>query len=63
MGPIAMFADPGKYQYYFCEQLASKQDILGGPRAELQLLMDKAKQGRRRCQRDCLPEGYCGLRR
>jgi hypothetical protein len=45
MDPLTMFADPGKYQYYSCEQLASQRTYWAGREQELQLLMDKAKQG------------------
>ena len=44
MGPITMFADPGKYQYYSCEQLANQRAYCAGREQELQLLMDKAEQ-------------------
>jgi hypothetical protein len=44
MGPITMFADPGKYQYYSCEQLANQRTYWAGREQELQLLMDKAEQ-------------------
>ena len=35
MGPVTVFVDPGKYQFYNREQLAG----------QLKLLMDKAEQG------------------
>src|SRR5713101_9982882 len=42
--PLTIFADPGKYQYSTCEQLASQRKHWSGREQELQLLMDKAEQ-------------------
>jgi hypothetical protein len=48
MGPTTFLADPGKYDYYSCEQLAEQRKIAADRELELKLLMDKAEQGRRR---------------
>jgi hypothetical protein len=45
MGPVTVFADPGKYQYYSCEQMAAQRTYWAGRELELKLLMDKANQG------------------
>ena len=45
IGPVTLFADPGKYQYYSCEQLAGQRTYWTGRELELKLLMDKADQG------------------
>jgi hypothetical protein len=45
MGPVTVFADPGKYEYYSCEQLAAQRTYWAGRELELKLLMDKADQG------------------
>jgi hypothetical protein len=42
--PLTIFADPGKYQYNTCEQLASQRKHWSGREQELKLLMDKAEQ-------------------
>jgi hypothetical protein len=47
MGPTTFLADPGKYDYYSCEQLAEQRKIAADRELELKLLMDKAEQGRR----------------
>jgi hypothetical protein len=38
-------ADPGKYQFYNCEQLAGQRTYWTNRELELKLLMDKADQG------------------
>jgi len=45
MGPVTVFADPGKYQLYNCEQLAGQRTYWTNRELELKLLMDKADQG------------------
>jgi hypothetical protein len=47
-GATTFLADPGKYDYYSCEQLAEQRKIAADRELELKLLMDKAEQGRRR---------------
>jgi hypothetical protein len=42
--PLTVFADPGKYQYSSCEQLASQRKHWSTREQELRLLMDKAEQ-------------------
>jgi hypothetical protein len=42
---LTMFADPGKYEFHSCEQLASERKTLATREQELRLLMDKAEQG------------------
>jgi hypothetical protein len=42
MGPVTVFADPGKYQFYSCEQLAGQRTYWASRELELKLLMDKA---------------------
>ena len=44
MGPVTVFADPGKYQFYSCEQLAGQRTYWAGRELELKLLMDKADE-------------------
>jgi hypothetical protein len=44
MGPVTVFADPGKYQFYNCEQLAGQRTYWTNRELELKLLMDKADQ-------------------
>jgi hypothetical protein len=44
MGPVTLFADPGKYQFYSCEQLAGQRTYWAGRELELKLLMDKAEE-------------------
>ena len=41
---LTLFADPGKYQYSTCEQLAGQRRHWSGREEELRLLMDKAEQ-------------------
>ena len=45
MGPVTVFADPGKYQFYNCEQLAGQRMYWTNHELELKLLMDEADQG------------------
>ena len=45
MGPVTVFVDPGKYQFYNCEQLAGQRTYWTNRELELKLLMDKAEQG------------------
>jgi hypothetical protein len=42
---FTIFADPGKYEYHSCDQLAGQRKNLISKEQELQLLMGKAKQG------------------
>jgi hypothetical protein len=42
--PFTVFADPGKYQYYDCEQIAGQQGYWAGRAKELKMLMDKGEQ-------------------
>jgi hypothetical protein len=39
------FADPGKYEFYSCEQLLPQRALYAKREQELKLLMDKARQG------------------
>ena len=41
---LTVFADPGKYQYSSCENLAAQRKTWAGKEQELRLLMDKAEQ-------------------
>jgi hypothetical protein len=43
--PLTVFVDPGKYQYYSCEQIAANRKHWSTKEQELQALMDKAEQG------------------
>jgi len=45
MGPVTVFADPGKYEYHSCEQIAAQRTYWAGRELEMKLLMDKADQG------------------
>jgi hypothetical protein len=45
MGPVTVFVDPGKYQFYNCDQLAGQRTHWTNRELELKLLMDKAEQG------------------
>jgi hypothetical protein len=45
VGPVTVFADPAKYQFYNCEQLAGQRTYWTNRELELKLLMDKAEQG------------------
>jgi hypothetical protein len=42
--PFTIFADPGKYQYNNCEQIATQRKYWSGREQELRMLMDKADQ-------------------
>ena len=42
--PITFFADPGKYQFNTCEQIAGQRAYWSGREKELRMLMDKADQ-------------------
>jgi hypothetical protein len=42
--PLTIFADPGKYQYNNCEQIATQRKYWSTREQELRLLMDKADQ-------------------
>jgi hypothetical protein len=42
--PMTVFADPGKYQYFTCEQLAAQRKSWQLREQELRQLMDKAEQ-------------------
>src|SRR5262249_18614491 len=42
---VTFFADPGKYQYSSCEEIAEKRKVAAAKEQELQMLMDKADQG------------------
>ena len=42
--PFTVFADPGKYQFYNCEQLAGQRAYWKSREQELKMLMDKAEQ-------------------
>jgi hypothetical protein len=42
---FTVFADPGKYRYYSCEQISAQMKHWGKREEELRLLMDKAEQG------------------
>jgi hypothetical protein len=42
--PITVFADPGKYDYNTCEQIAGQKKHWTGRELELRQLMDKAEQ-------------------
>jgi hypothetical protein len=41
---LTVFADPGKYQYSSCEQLAGQRKFWSTREQELRLLMDKSEQ-------------------
>jgi hypothetical protein len=42
--PLTVFADPGKYQYNTCEQIAGQRKYWSTREQELKQLMDKADQ-------------------
>jgi hypothetical protein len=42
---FSIFADPGKYQYYSCEQIAAELKTWSQKEQELKQLMDRADQG------------------
>jgi hypothetical protein len=41
---FSLFAEPGKYEYYSCEQIAGQMKGLAARRKELKSLMDRADQ-------------------
>src|SRR5262249_18745886 len=41
---FTVFADPGKYEWYSCEQLGPQRQLWESKEKQLKLLMDKAKQ-------------------
>ena len=43
--PFTVFADPGEYSFYNCDQLAAQRTGWKAKEQELKLLMDKANQG------------------
>jgi hypothetical protein len=44
MGPVTIFADPGKYEYFSCELLSTSRKTWAERELELKLLMDRAEQ-------------------
>src|SRR5262249_19309569 len=42
--PFTVFADPGKYEFYSCDQLVPQRQLWESKEKQLKLLMDKAKQ-------------------
>jgi hypothetical protein len=42
---MTVFVDPGKYDYFSCEQIAANRKVWSAKEQELQTLMDKADQG------------------
>ena len=42
--PLTIFADPGKYQYNTCEQIAGQRTHWSSREKELRMLMDRAEQ-------------------
>jgi hypothetical protein len=42
--PLTVFADPGRYQYHTCEQIAGQKKNWASREQELKMLMDKADQ-------------------
>jgi hypothetical protein len=45
MGPFTVFVDPGKYEYFTCEQLLPQRKRWVERELELKLLMDRAERG------------------
>jgi hypothetical protein len=43
-GPHTILADPGKYQFHSCEQIAAQRKHWLGREEELRLLMNRAEQ-------------------
>jgi hypothetical protein len=43
--PFTVFADPGQYEFFNCEQLAAQRTARKAREEELKLLMDKAERG------------------
>jgi hypothetical protein len=49
------FADPGKYEFYSCDQIAANRKSVAAQLEKLKLLMDQAEKGTGgRSQCDCL---------
>jgi hypothetical protein len=44
LNTATVFADPGKYEFHSCEQIAAQRKIMAAREQELKLLMDKAGQ-------------------
>jgi hypothetical protein len=42
---FTVFADPGKYEFHSCEQLANERRTWATREFDLKMLMDKAEQG------------------
>jgi hypothetical protein len=42
--PFTVFADPGKYEWYSCDQLVPQRKLWESKEKDLKLLMEKAKQ-------------------
>ena len=42
--PMTVFADPGKYEWYSCDQLVPQRKLWESKEKDLKLLMEKAKQ-------------------
>ena len=42
--PFTVFADPGKYEWYSCDQLIPQRKLWESKEKDLKLLMEKAKQ-------------------
>jgi hypothetical protein len=45
MGPFTAFADPGKYEFHSCDQIAAQRTYWKGREEELEQLMAKAEKG------------------
>jgi hypothetical protein len=43
--PVTVLVDPGKYQYFTCDQIAANRKVWSTREQELKLLMDKADRG------------------
>jgi hypothetical protein len=43
--PFTVFADPGKYEWFSCDQLLPQRQLWESKEKELKQLMDKARQG------------------
>jgi hypothetical protein len=42
--PFTVFADPGKYEYYSCDQIAANTKAMTTRQQDLKMLMDRAEQ-------------------
>jgi hypothetical protein len=42
--PLTVFADPGKYEWYSCDQLVPQRKLWESKEKQLKLLMEKASQ-------------------